>query len=242
MSTNLVPTLQKVFPPEWVNQIADETLKYALCENQNFRVEVDKWLSLFDKKGWLTDGVINRLRRGNHWPGYYSKINEFRVGYFVETMLGLQLIEYESPTIRNKNVEFKCVSINEQMIYVEVKTPLNLERFGLRPQTDNNSDLIYSLLRKASVQLSDRKPSIVVLADDLNFPLLIDRDGQHYLESIFKDESLRTISAVCFMGGIFIETMYSIVWAINPHAAQPIDENLFIGFMAMDSSVTKTDQ
>lgn len=228
--------LEEVFNTDWLNSLHDQTLKFALSQHSEYRCEVNRWLELFHEKGWLTDKTKQRLRQSHNWPSYYSKINELRVGFFIEKFLGLRLVEYEAKTVKNKNVEFKCVSINEQVVFAEVKTPLNLERFGLTPQKMNNVDLIRQLIKKAAIQLGERKPSLVVLADDLNFPLLNDLRTQSAIKEIWQDPSLHTVSATCFMGGIFQETMYDIVWSINPHALQLIDENLFIGFPAMAHS------
>jgi len=226
MNTQLIP-LDKIFDKQWLS--LRKELQYPLEKNQNYRVEVNNWLQFFDKKGWLDQKLIKRLRNARTWTSYYSKINELRAGYFFKEKLNFSISGYEAPTHDNKNVEFKG-RVKSVDMFIEVKTPLDLDRKLYKGGWFNNNNKIYEVLDKAAEQLPDNASTIVVLSDDLNLPLLLDPLAQNSIWIIFNSTDYEKISAICILGNIFHEDMYKMLWATNSNAKKLIDEGIFSGF------------
>ena len=82
---NQLILLDKIFDKQWLS--SRKELQYPLEKNQDYRMEVNNWLQFFDKKGWLDQKLIKRLRNAVTWTSYYAKINELRAGYFFEEKL-----------------------------------------------------------------------------------------------------------------------------------------------------------
>lgn len=219
--------LEKIFDSRWLS--TRKELQYPLGRNQAYRIEVNKWLQFFDGKGWLDEGLVRRLRNANTWPSYYAKINELRAGYFFETQLNFQLTDYEFPTNAGKNVEFKGKTGDEN-IFIEVKTPLDLDRKTYRGGSFDSSDKIYDLLDRSSTQLPDGSRAIVVLSDDLNVPLFYDLLAWHSLWVAFNSSDYAKISAICILGNITHQEMYKMMWLVNPNAKTLVDPTMFRRF------------
>ena len=216
--------LDSIFPKKWIDQRPE--LRYALSENQEYRVEVNKWLEFFDSKGWLTKNLIKRLQTANSWASFYSKINELRAGYFLETELGIKLNKYEANSTGEKNVEFKG-TINDDEVYFEVKTPLNLNNRNFRCGSFNGSGKIIDCLNKANEQFSGSSLNIVVLSDDLKVPLSFDLLAQNTIWRLLNCGSYPKISTVLIVGNIYHEAMYRMRWAMNPNATFSLERGLF---------------
>ena len=226
MDTQLTP-LDEIFDKQWLS--SREELQYPLGRNQDYKIEVNNWLQFFDKKGWLDENLIQRLRHANNWSSYYAKMNELRAGYFFEKKLGFNLIKYEVPTEESKNVEFEG-EIKGVNIFIEVKTPLDLDRKLHRGGWFNNEDKIYDVLDKATEQLPHNAVTIVVLSNDLNVSLFSDPMGQDCIWTSFNSSGHDKVSAVCILGDIYHYHMYEMLWAANLSARKPIDESIFDGF------------
>lgn len=226
METRLT-LLDDVFDKQWLG--SRKELQFALGEKQNYRIQVNQWLQFFKFKNWLDDNLIKRLRTASNWTSYYSKINELRAGYFFEKKLKFILSKYESPTINDKNVEFKG-RINNFDIFIEVKTPLNLDRKRYKGGWGNDNDIICEVLDKAIKQLPDNASTIIVLSDDLRVPILDDSFQQNIIWELLDTPDYQKVSAVCVLGDISIENMYEMRWAVNDNAKYPIDKDIFSGF------------
>ena len=107
-----------VFPEHWISE--RPSLVYPLSKNQPYREEVTRWLAFFQQKGWLQAPVVTRLQSARSWASFYSKINEFRAGYFFETKLGVELQIYEAHTVSDHTVEFEG-AYEGRKLFVEVK-------------------------------------------------------------------------------------------------------------------------
>lgn len=213
-----------IFGKKWLNSRSE--LQYPLGKNQEYRIEVNKWLKFFDKKKWLDEKLIKRLQSANTWSSYYSKINELRTGYFFEIKLNFVLTQYEAQTTKEKNVEFKG-TINDIVVFIEVKTPLDLDRKLWKGGWFNSSDKVYDLLDKAIEQLPNNASAIVVFSDDLNVSLIDDTLAQNSIWTSFNSSDYQKVSAVCILGNIYHEYMYEMLWAINDNASFPLKEEIF---------------
>jgi hypothetical protein len=155
ISAKKLEPLDDIFDETWLASRPE--LCYPLGENREYRKEVNKWLQFFNEKGWLDEKLIKRLRNSNTWTSFYSKINEFRAGYFLEKKLNFILSSYEVSTIDNKNVEFKG-KVSDFDVFIEVKTPLDLNRKSQKGGWFNGSDKVCESLHKAVEQLPENAP------------------------------------------------------------------------------------
>ncbi|MDP1808932.1 MAG: hypothetical protein Q8L35_05280 [Actinomycetota bacterium] len=232
---DVLSPLDDIFDLAWWAKRADKELRHALLTNQDYRAEVNKWLLLFESKGWLTSNVIKRLKTASSWSSFYSKINEFRAAYFIELKLGVDLENYESPTQSNKNVDFsgRQPGQDKSKIFIEVKTPLHHLDKAKRLRDGggfDHGDIICGDLLKALAQAPQDSPFIVILSDDLVPHLELDLNAQDSIWMNFLGPCFNKISAVLMLGNVYKEEMYKMKWSVNQNANNPIDASLFDGF------------
>lgn len=223
----MLQPLDRIFNDSWKQNVRDGELRYAIGSDK-YRTEVNKWLIFFESKGWLDTRLKRKLRSAKTWPSYYSKVNELRAGYFFETKLNFSLTDHEFQTSKDRKVDFKGTK-NKSDFFIEVKTPLDLDRRKYQGGSYNNSDKVYFLLDKALPQLPDDGKNIVVLSDDLKVPLLSDPllKFNNTVETYFNSPESEKIGAVCVLGDIYHETMYKLDVTLNPNAKNPIDKIIF---------------
>lgn len=219
--------IDDIFGEKWLNSRLE--LQYPLVKNQEYRMEVNNWLIFFANKKWLDEKLIKRLQSANTWSSYYSKINELRTGYFFEIKLNFVLTQYEAPTTKGKNVDFKG-TVNDAVVFIEVKTSLDLDRKLWKGGWFDGSDKVYDLLDKAIEQLPNDAPAIVVFSDDLNVSLYDDTSAQNSIWTSFNSPDYQKVSAVCILGNIYHGDTYKMLWAINDNASFSIKEEIFKRF------------
>lgn len=221
--------LDDIFDNDWLQSINDSELQYALGMNDKYRLEVNNWLVFFSGKGWLDSHLVARLRSAKTWTSYYSKINELRAGYFLENKLNINLDYYEVSTHDNKDVEFRGLLDNSE-IFIEVKTPLDLDRKLWKKGWVNNDDKICDVLEKAAAQLPSNKKTIVILSDDLKMPLLDDDQTGKIIRNCLN--TFPIISVVCILGNIYYDETYKMEYVVNLNANYSIEEVIFNNYGA----------
>lgn len=224
----MLQPLDELFTNDWLNQ--RPALQYALRENIEYREEINRWFLLAQSKGWLDKSAVNRLRNANNWPSLYSKTNEFRAAYFLESYLDFSLTGCEIQMPNGKRADFESYS-NGQKIFIHIKTPLDL---GPRKGSSfDDTNLALEMLDLVIPQLSENDSNIVVLSDDTAVTLLIQRMAQVAIRDTFNGFEYSNISAVMLLGSIYQEEMYKMLWAINPNAQHPISPSIFLDFSEM---------
>ena len=207
--------INQIFDKEWLNSLKDKTFQSTLKNNYKYRKELEKWFVFFNKKGWINQELIKRLRNAKSWGSFYSKVNELRAGYVFENFLNFNLTDYEKTTKNDKNVEFKGI-YKEQEIYIEVKTAIEIEQKG---GGVNYFNLLADLLSKATKQLPNNMPTIVVLSEDLGVSLFDYLQAKNDLQTLLNSPDYENISAVCLLGNVYFKDMYKYKWYIN-HSAK----------------------
>lgn len=228
------PLLDEVFPSAWFSEspLKKSGLVYPLQKNESYKKEVEKWFSFFKKRGWLDKNLKKKFRTSTTWSSFFSKINELRAGYFLENELHIKLVEYESKTNDQKNVEFLGIW-NYEEIYIEVKSPLEFETTKRQGGWFDNSDKIAESLKKANEQIPPSSINIIVLSGDCNVPLFDDMKTQWSIMDSFENYSYPKISVVILLGSIYMEDIYRMEWCINPNAGMPIKKSMFSDFKEM---------
>jgi hypothetical protein len=226
LDTILAP-FDTIFDKEWV--LKRPNLQYPLVQNEPYRMEINKWMKFFQSKGWLTPTVIKRLRTSRTFESFYSKINEFRCGYFFEKILHFKLSGYEVRTINNKDVEFEGF-IDDTKVIIEVKSPMDYPLDLMYCGSFNNSGKVFEVISKSIEKLPKDVPAIIVLSDGLNVTLFADPMAQNAVWKILENKDYKKISAICILGNIYHQDMYKIGWAVNSNANYPINEDIFAGY------------
>ena len=195
---------------------------------RKFRKEMNKWLTLAGKKGWLDESLINTIRNTKDWYDFYSNINNRKTAWFIENKLKLSIVEFEPGGSGKKKVDLKAYLLNNQGLYIEVKSPMEIVESKRKGGSFNYSLKIQRCFERASEQFLDHQANFLILTNDTSPPLQNDLLAQNHIYELFSNFS--KISAVGILGNIYIGEMYRFEWAVNENAGFLIDPSIFKGF------------
>lgn len=189
-----------------------------------FREEFNKWVDFFEKKGFWSERLKKRILGSSDWYGFYSIINELKLGYFLEKKLGINIVDYEPITVNDKKVEFKGKAGSHDY-YIELKT--KIEKNKRKSGSFNASDKTCYAFAEAQKQFLPITKNILFISNDLEVSLLDDVLAQNTVYDLLKQDKYKNISAVCLFGDIYIGNMYKLLYAINKYAINKISPNIF---------------